>query len=77
MFLIGLGLKVLFEVLFLLFYPLDYCCLLLVILPKDCGPFFLMLSLAFVKAHYELVMNQERQNRTVYYLYNADTDKAS
>jgi hypothetical protein len=49
------------EVLFLLFYPFDYCCLLLVILPKDCGPFFfLMLSLAFfAKAHYELVMNQE------------------
>jgi hypothetical protein len=72
-----LGLKVLFEVLF-------YCFILLIatyfgILPKkDCGPFFLMLSIIFfAKAHYELVMNQERQNRTVCYLYNADTDKAS
>jgi hypothetical protein len=32
---------------------------------KDCGPFFFLISIGFAKAHYELVMNQERQNRTV------------
>jgi hypothetical protein len=66
------------EVLFLLFYPFG------LLLPtfghftkKGLWSFLFNALLAFLKAHYELVMNQESKIEQLLYLYNADTDKAS
>jgi hypothetical protein len=78
MFPIGLGLKVLFgsAILTVLSFGL--------LLPtfghftkKGLWSFLFNALLAFLKAHYELVMNQEGKIEQLLYLYNADTDKAS
>jgi hypothetical protein len=78
MFPIGLGLKVLFGSAILTVLSLDYCCLLLVILPKkDCGPFLFnalyWLLRSTLRIGYE--PGKAKSNSLLY--YNADTDKAS
>jgi hypothetical protein len=79
MFPIGLGLKVLFGSAILTVLSFDYCCLLLVILPKkDCGPFFLMLSIGFCESTLRTGYEPGKaKSNSLLYLYNADTDKAS